>query len=47
MLVRNIVGSNDEKDIGKIYVIEWIVYDVILKLGCVILKIDGGNDIQS
>ena len=47
MLVKNIVGSNDEKDIGKIYVIEWIVYDLIFKLGCVWMKIDGGNDIQS
>ena len=47
MLVRNIVGSNDEKDIGRIYVIEWIVYDVIFKFGGVWMKIDGGNDIQS
>ena len=47
MLVRNIVGSNDGKDIGRIYVIEWIVYDLIFKLGCVWMKIDGGNDIQS
>ena len=47
MLVRNIVGSNDETDKGRIYVIEWIVYDFIFKLVCVILKIDGGNDIQS
>jgi len=47
VLVRNIVGSNDKTDKGRIYVIEWIVYDVIFKLGCVILKIDGGNDIQS
>ena len=47
MLVKNIVGSNNEKAIGRIYVIEWIVYDLIFKLGCVWMKIDGGNDIQS
>ena len=47
MLVRNIVGSNDEKDIGKIYVIEWIVYDLIFKSGGVWMKIGRDEDMQS
>jgi len=45
--VKNIVGNNNEKDIGRIYVIEWIVYDGIFKFGGVWMKIDGGTDIQS
>ena len=47
MLVRNIVGSNDEKDIGRIYVIEWIVYDLIFKFGGVWMKIGRDEDMQS